>query len=64
MVRCVDCANFNPKTRECLWSGAFLTEQSSKKSLPCDGFQRRKNNGKEACELHHEMPSGRLVRCR
>ena len=43
MVRCVDCANFNPKTRQCQWSGAFLTEQSSKKSMPCDGFQRKES---------------------
>ena len=64
MPRCVDCANFNLEIHYCEWCNSYIKENSAKRSFPCDGFQRRKkNSGEIAVEKHHEMPSGRLVRC-
>ena len=65
MPRCVDCANFVVKTRLCLWYNAYIKEKCALKSIPCDGFQKRKKNAKEvAVEKHHRVPDFKFVRCR
>jgi hypothetical protein len=43
---CFDCAKFRIKDRYCSYYNAYIAEGSAKKSVPCDGFERRKRRGK------------------
>jgi len=65
MARCMDCANFNLKTHYCEWCNSYIKEKCALKSIPCDGFQKRSKNAKEATvEKHHRVPDFKLVRCK
>ncbi|RLI14389.1 hypothetical protein DRO41_05880 [Candidatus Bathyarchaeota archaeon] len=55
MVRCVDCANFNPRNRYCKWYNSFIAEKEIQKNIPCPGFKRARK--------HHRVPDYKLVRC-
>ncbi|RLG67914.1 MAG: hypothetical protein DRO11_09605 [Methanobacteriota archaeon] len=55
MVRCVDCANFNPKTRYCKWCQSYIKEKAATRNVPCQGFRRARK--------HHRVPDFKLVRC-
>ena len=70
MPRCLDCANFDLKTHYCNWCNSYIRENSAKRSMPCDGFQRRKKNSRDVkrilekhVERHHRVPDFKLVRC-
>lgn len=44
MVKCVNCKHFRMKDKFCDWCGAYLTEQSSRTNMKCEGYRplRRK----------------------
>jgi hypothetical protein len=61
MSKCVNCKHFRMKDKFCDWCGAYLTEQSSRMNVKCEGY--RPLRPFHRIEKHHRIPDLKLVRC-